>query len=976
MTDVVDPPAPAAPAQDQTPAGISELELEHGAPRNPTAGEADRRLLPTWPSGFDAAQAANYVVLAACTIFIFATLNRGGGLLSTSTPTGGDMGAHVWGPDYLKDILLPSLRLSGWSQDWYAGFPAYTFYMVVPALAIVMLDAGLPPLIGLPLLVVLVPGLVYGWSMFTARLARAAMLVAAVVILPLCVDVDPNVAFKLVSVSGLLAMPWAAFFLGTSLRLRFPGPMLMSMAALAFVWDSHFTIYGGNVASTMAGEFSFSIAFAVTLVFLGVVARGLSTGRHRAIAATLLGLVALCHVIPLFFAVGATAMMFLLRPGWRQMKWLMVVMPTGALLSAFWIVPFYLRSDYLNDMGWEKVGPAVNGAASTYWQYLLPNAMPYHEIIFGLAVIGAVLSIVRANRAGLTFALWSLFGVGGFILMPQGRFWNARVLPFYILSLDLLAAVAVTLLIGALAAFVTKRERLQPVVSGILAGAAVITVFLAVGLPIGLPPSAKSTSVNAPTVVEDQSSVPQLSGHQFGPFLSTQSNKATGWASWNFGGLQAKERYPEYSALMSTMARVGKERGCGRAMWEYYKQIEDYGTPMAPMLLPYFTDGCIGSMEGLYFEASMTTPFHFLNQSLLSKEPSRPQRDLPYEDLDVAEGVKRLQLYGVKYYLSRSEEATQQARALTEGPDAPLTEVAEVPSQNLAGDSGVLSEPWVVFEVAGSELVSGLDHEPIVMTDVAADHAHWLDPTVAWYGDTANWSTFLAADGPKDWTRVRCGARADEVGPESPYGFACQGAVPGTPITPAKVSNIVVEQQSMSFTVDQVGKPVLVKTSYFPNWRADGAEGPYRVAPNLMVVVPTQKNVSLSYGRSGVEWLGMALSLAGVVIVVLLLVVRTPRFPRAWQFAGDAEPGDPTPREALVETGHSMLRRNIRVLARISRSDPVGPIDGPPPAAGNGPVIGDQPDGGTDPDATAEPSPDWMISAQEPAEIDGDPPPA
>ena len=124
MTDVVDPPAPAAPAQDQTPAGISELELEHGAPRNPTAGEADRRLLPTWPSGFDAAQAANYVVLAACTIFIFATLNRGGGLLSTSTPTGGDMGAHVWGPDYLKDILLPSLRLSGWSQDWYAGFPA------------------------------------------------------------------------------------------------------------------------------------------------------------------------------------------------------------------------------------------------------------------------------------------------------------------------------------------------------------------------------------------------------------------------------------------------------------------------------------------------------------------------------------------------------------------------------------------------------------------------------------------------------------------------------------------------------------------------------------------------------------------------------------------------------------------------------------------------------------------------------------
>ena len=46
------------------------------------------------------------------------------------------------------------------------------------------------------------------------------------------------------------------------------------------------------------------------------------------------------------------------------------------------------------------------------------------------------------------------------------------------------------------------------------------------------------------------------------------------------------------------------------------------------MLLPYFTDGCIGSMEGLYFESSTTTPFHFLNQSELSTgavaRPARP----------------------------------------------------------------------------------------------------------------------------------------------------------------------------------------------------------------------------------------------------------------------------------------------------------------------------------------------------------------
>ncbi|MCH2628642.1 MAG: hypothetical protein MKZ75_11270, partial [Acidimicrobiales bacterium] len=30
-----------------------------------------------------------------------------------STPTGGDMGAHVWGPAFLRDELLPSWQLRG-----------------------------------------------------------------------------------------------------------------------------------------------------------------------------------------------------------------------------------------------------------------------------------------------------------------------------------------------------------------------------------------------------------------------------------------------------------------------------------------------------------------------------------------------------------------------------------------------------------------------------------------------------------------------------------------------------------------------------------------------------------------------------------------------------------------------------------------------------------------------------------------------
>jgi hypothetical protein len=65
---------------------------------------------------------------------------------------------------------------------------------------------------------------------------------------------------------------------------------------------------------------------------------------------------------------------------------------------------------------------------------------------------------------------------------------------------------------------------------------------------------------------------------------------------------------------------------------------------------------------------------------------------------------------------------------------------------------------------------------------------------------------------------------------------------------------------------------VEVKISYFPNWQASGAEGPWRVAPNLMVVVPTSHQVTLTYGSTGSDKLGELLTLAAVVGIVALFI--------------------------------------------------------------------------------------------------------
>ncbi|MDQ3679933.1 MAG: hypothetical protein M3378_05195, partial [Actinomycetota bacterium] len=305
-----------------------------------------------------------------------------------------------------------------------------------------------------------------------------------------------------------------------------------------------------------------------------------------------------------------------------------------------------------------------------------------------------------------------------------------------------------------------------------------------------------------------------------------------------------KPSYDEYKGVVDTMAQVGQDEGCGRAFWEYEPQLDRYGTPMALMLLPYWTDGCIGSMEGLFFESAATTPYHFLIQSELSAKPSRPQRDLPYGELDVARGVEHLKLLGVRYYMALSPEAQAQARGR---PDLRL--VASMPASTVTYPDGTKERHWEVYEVAGSDLVEPLRNEPVVVTGVPKGGPEWLSMATKWYQDPGAWSVPWAASGPGEWRRVRQPPDAGDA---------------PRPVPEARVTGIRAGEDSISFDVDRPGSPVLVKASYFPNWKPSGARGPWRVTPNLMVVVPTEGHVELNYGYTPVDALGWGMTLLGL----------------------------------------------------------------------------------------------------------------
>jgi hypothetical protein len=167
------------------------------------------------------------------------------------------------------------------------------------------------------------------------------------------------------------------------------------------------------------------------------------------------------------------------------------------------------------------------------------------------------------------------------------------------------------------------------------------------------------------------------------------------------------------------------------------------------------------------------------------------------------------------------------------------------------------SGPWVIFEVADSEIVSPLENEPAVVEGADKNSKSWLHVGEDFFLDPATWNVELAASGPDEWQRVQVGQVPEE-----------------RPLQPVEVTNITTDDDRISFDVDQVGVPVLVKASYFPNWQASGADGPWRVTPNLMVVVPTSEHVSLHYGRTPIDIAGILLTLLG--FAGLIWLIRSP----------------------------------------------------------------------------------------------------
>lgn len=312
------------------------------------------------------------------------------------------------------------------------------------------------------------------------------------------------------------------------------------------------------------------------------------------------------------------------------------------------------------------------------------------------------------------------------------------------------------------------------------------------------------------------------------------------WIDWNYTGLEAKELWPAFRELADTIRgtvaspRVSVEYG---VIHERAGSIRMYET------IPFFSGR--STLEGVYNQASLQThPVYYLASELFPSSPN-PFRSRTYSRFDPLHAIPRLRLFNVGDVVAVSDALKD---ALDARPD--MRRTADIP-------------PYSVFHLIdpGPGYV-----EPLAFTPVRSSLVGWRDKAYRWFSrKPASPAHLVFTDDPR-FTLVE----------GDPYLSPPEVPLPGG----VRVS-ATVEDERIMITTNRPGHPLVVKVSYHPRWRAEGADGPYLLSPALMMVVPRQEKVQLVYaGRAASDGLGLLLS-AGALVAIALLVRRERRRARA-----------------------------------------------------------------------------------------------
>lgn len=632
-----------------------------------------------------------------------------------------------------------------------------------------------------------------------------------------------NLAAHLVLVAPAVLLPVATYAAGRLANLSRPSATLMSAASVGFLLDPHWYVSGGNLGSLFVGEYSYSWAVLFGVLFLGAFARTIRHGRGYAVLALLFAATTLSHIVVALAVALVAALVALVelarRSSAREHAGVLAALamgPLGAALSAWWLVPFALYTPYSNTVGWGK-NTVYSALLLGHEWWLLPLAL---------------LALARASRVVVGWALGAIALAAIFIYLPQSSpIWNERFYPLYALMVWLLAALGAANLIGLLATRLraARRGLLTTIATGLASAVLLTSLWASTGwAPFGAVPPSREVVTNRVW------------------FHESSRGLYRNLAALVLDGVEAVPAHSEMVRVYDLLRAVARRYGCGTV--ESEQLLLAWGTQYPWADLSRVSNGCLNNPSGPFLESSATRPDLALVEPLISEPvgaiyqqglPSIAKENLPL-------GVELLRTLDVRYYVAF----------------APTTLAA---ARHVAGLRLVASLGRVhVYLVEGGQPAVALAYQPQVLTGPGAANTQWAITGAYFLHALPTMPLVLTQSGPSWWSRAHAPSLSEHHGP-----YRISAATPRR--EPASVvSDFHSSGTAITFTVSRIGVPVLVKTSWFPNWQVTGASGPYRALSNFMVVVPTSHHVRLYYGTTALDAVSNVVTAAAILALAPL----------------------------------------------------------------------------------------------------------
>ena len=695
-------------------------------------------------------------------------------ILLNTLPTGGDMGAHIVPTKFFVEELFYNFKISGWSNDWFAGYPAYYFYFPLPPSIVAILNFILP-----------------------FNISFKIMVLIALVLL--VVSIEKLINFKI----------------GTLSYIGFAGGLL-------YLLTESFTILGGNLASSLAGQYSFtySLAFANLSIYY---IRNTLIKRSVVKGSVLLGLCLLSHIIPFLIFAPIFTIYFL------SSKSLNLEKVAGVLIFLFLTLSFsvslFLNLEFTTNMTYSPYTKLKD--------LIKPDILPF--------CIGIITYTIFANKTNLknvflTTEMYLIFvSTLLFFYGPEGALWNGRLVPFFNLGFIILF-------------FKIIEERINLLTDKIDKKSFIILFYLVCSSLFIFNYVQKWQERYAITVYFIAFII--LFSFMFNIFkpkyvlgitlialVLSSVNFLPHWLNWNFSGYEQKDDWNDITNLYSGLNQLEP----GRIMWEPNSELNKYGTPMVLMTIPMFTSH--ESVEGLYFDSSITTPFHFVTVSGLAESPSNPVGGLSYINGDFDRGVRYMKELGVDYFISYTNSITEKAISSNE-------------LENL-----FQSAPFTVFKL-NSNKIEVVDSELVRFNQ--PDLINRISNSIFKREKIDSFFVLSMKEFKLDnKSRIIEGISSEEI----------QNLSQAHHIED-QIDNIKISNSRITFQTEHPDKLHIVKVSYFPNWKIENGLGPYRISPSFMAVIPFTNEVEIIFKNTLIENVLMVFSIFSILFFLYLYIFR------------------------------------------------------------------------------------------------------